>query len=133
AVAKRLTDSLTGIRTLLRDERIRYLPPVQVDSQNRIVLRFGEEATRAAATSLIRDQFPDYVFRSTESGGNFTLYISMSQAAMLELQTYALQQNLSTLRTRVDELGVREPRVQPMGSNRIIVQLPGIQDTARAK
>lgn len=133
AINKRLNDSLATIRNLLRDERIRYLPPVQVDSQNRIVLRFNDPDLRGAASTLLRREFPTYLFRTAEAGNNYMLYLSMSEASILELQGYALQQNLTTLRTRVDELGVKEPRVQPMGANRIIVQLPGIQDTARAK
>ena len=133
AVQKRLNDSLAAIRSLLREERLRYRPPLQVDAQNRIVLRFTDADTRAQAGSLLRDQFPDFLFRTTETGQNYNLYLSMSEAAVLELRDYALQQNLTTLRSRVNELGVREPRVQPMGADRIIVQLPGIQDTARAK
>src|SRR5690606_4526458 len=121
------------IRTLLREERIRYQPPAQVDNQNRIVLRFADSDTRGAASTLLRREFPDFVLRTAEVGNSFALYLSMSEASVLQLRTYALQQNLTTLRTRVDELGVKEPRVQPMGASRIIVQLPGIQDTARAK
>lgn len=133
AINKRLNDSLATIRTLLRDERLRYRPPLEVDDDNRLVIRFTEEATRSEASSLIREEFPDMQYRTDERGGDFLLYMSFTEENILELQDYALQQNLTTLRSRVDELGVKEPRVQPMGTNRIIIELPGIQDTARAK
>ncbi len=133
ALSKQLNDSVATMRTLLREKRIRYQPPVVVDDQNRIVIRFTDPQTRSEANRLIRDEFGDLIFRTAESGGQFLLYLTMSELRMQELQTYALQQNLTTLRTRVNELGVKEPRVQPMGNNRIVIQLPGIQDTARAK
>ena len=133
AVNKQLTDSLASMRTLFREEGLRYRPPLEVDDNNRIVIQFTNPETRSAAIELMRDEFPDFLFRTSESGGNYLLYYIMSDLAMLQLQDYALQQNLTTLRTRVDELGVKEPKVQPMGSNRIIIELPGIQDTSRAK
>ena len=133
AVNKQLNDSLAAMRSLLREERLRYRPPLVVDDSNRIALRFTDSEVRSAAQSLLRTEFPDYVSRTEQLGADNMLYFSMSEQSVVELQDYALRQNLTTLRTRVDELGVKEPRVQPMGSNRIIVQLPGIQDTARAK
>jgi len=133
AVYKQLTDSAASMRTLFREEGLRYRPPLEVDDNNRIAVQFTNAETRSAAIDLIRDEFPDFLFRTSESGGNYFLYYTMSELAMLQLQDYALQQNLTTLRTRVDELGVKEPKVQPMGNSRIIIELPGIQDTTRAK
>jgi preprotein translocase subunit SecD len=133
AVSKQLTDSVSTMRTLFREEGLRYRPPLEVDDTNRIVVRFTTPETRSAAIDLMQDEFPDYLFRTAETGGDYFLYFTTSDLAKLQLQEYALQQNLTTLRSRVDELGVKEPKVQPMGNNRIIIELPGIQDTTRAK
>lgn len=133
AVAKQLGDFTATIRSLLREERIRYRPPLVVDDSNRIVLRFSDSDTRAAASRLIRNEFPDLVSRTDQQGQDFLLYYSMSELGMLQLQEYAIQQNLTTLRSRVNELGVKEPKIQQMGVNRIVIELPGIQDTTRAK
>jgi preprotein translocase subunit SecD len=133
AVSKQLTDSVSTMRTLFREEGLRYRPPLEVDDTNRIVVRFTTPETRSAAIDLMQDEFPDYLFRTAETGGDYFLYYTTSDLAKLQLQEYALQQNLTTLRSRVDELGVKEPKVQPMGNNRIIIELPGIQDTTRAK
>ena len=133
AVSNQLNDSIAVMRRLLREERLRYRPPIEVDDLNRIVIRFNDAETRSAANRLIGDEFPDLINRNDEIGGEFILYYQPTEASILLLQDYALQQNLSTLRTRVDALGVREPKVQRMGQDRIVVELPGIQDTARAK
>jgi preprotein translocase subunit SecD len=133
AVSKQLTDSVSTMRTLFREEGLRYRPPLEVDDTNRIVVRFTTPEIRSAAIDLMQDEFPDYLFRTAETGGDYLLYFTTSDLAKLQLQEYALQQNLTTLRSRVDELGVKEPKVQPMGNNRIIIELPGIQDTTRAK
>ena len=133
AVSKQLTDSIATMRTLFREEGLRYRPPLEVDDNNRIVIRFTTPKARSAAIDLMGDEFPDFLFRTADTGGDNILYFTMSDLAMLQLQDYALQQNLTTLRSRVDELGVKEPKVQPMGNNRIIIELPGIQDTTRAK
>ncbi len=133
AVAKQLNDSLAAMRTLLREERIRYRPPLSVDDTNRIVIRFTEAESRTIANELIRAQFPDFLFRTDEVGEDFILYYSMTELSTLQLQDYAIQQNLTTLRSRINELGVKEPKIQQMGVNRILIELPGVQDTTRAK
>ena len=133
AISNQLNDSIAVMRRMLREERLRYRPPIEVDELNRIVIRFTDEETRRTANNLIRDEFPDLVSRNTDLGNEFILYYQPTEASILLLQDYALQQNLSTLRTRVNALGVREPKVQRMGADRIVVELPGIQDTARAK
>ncbi|HEY0963065.1 MAG TPA: protein translocase subunit SecD [Pseudomonadales bacterium] len=133
AIAKQLNDSMATMRSVLREERIRYRPPMTVDDDNRIVIRFTDAAARTRANELIRAQFPEFVFRTDQQGDNFLLYYSMSEASALQLQEYAIQQNLTTLRSRVNELGVKEPKIQQMGINRILIELPGVQDTTRAK
>jgi preprotein translocase subunit SecD len=133
AIAKQLNDSVAAMRTILREERIRYQPPLAVDDSNRIVIRFADADTRSAANNLIRQEFPDLLSRTAQDGANFVSYYTMSELSVLQLQDYALQQNLTTLRSRVNELGVKEPKIQQMGVNRIVIELPGIQDTTRAK
>lgn len=133
AVAKQLNDSVAAMRSLLRDERVRYRPPIRVDDSNRIAIRFTDAGTRSAANELLRAQFPDFVFRTAQDGDDFVLYYTMTELSALQLQEYAIQQNLTTLRSRVNELGVKEPKIQQVGPNRILIELPGIQDTTRAK
>ena len=133
ASGQQLSDSVATMRTLFRENNLRYRPPLEVDSQNRIAIRFLDAETRSAAIALMRDEFPDYQFRTAETGGDFLLYYTINELAAQQLREYAVQQNLTTLRSRVDELGVKEPNVAPMGSDRIIIELPGIQDPARAK
>lgn len=132
AITKQLTDTIASMRNVLRDEKIRYRPPITLDSQKRINIRFLDAATRSSAISKLKSKF-DLVMGTTESGDDFVLQYSMSPASVLELQKYAVQQNLTTLRSRVNELGVKEPKIQQLGANRIIIELPGIQDTTRAK
>ncbi len=133
AVAKQLNDSLAAMRSILREERIRYRPPMDVDDTNRIVIRFTDETSRSAANTLIRASYPDFLFRTDREGDDFLLYYTMTDVASLQLQEFAIQQNLVTLRSRVNELGVKEPKIQQMGPNRILIELPGVQDTTRAK
>lgn len=133
AVAKQQNDTVAAMRTLLREERIRYRPPLAVDDANRIVIRFADAEARAQANSLIRTEFPELQSRNAQEGPNAVLYYTMSDLSILQLQEYAVQQNLTTLRARINELGVKEPKIQQMGVNRIVIELPGIQDTTRAK
>ncbi len=133
AVNKQLNDSAATMRTLLRKERIRYRPPLEVDDNNRIVLRFLDTEARSQANGLIRAQFPDLQFRTAQDGDLSLLYYDMTELAVLQLQEYAIEQNRTTLNSRMNELGVKEPKIAQVGPNRISIELPGIQDTARAK
>jgi len=133
AINQQLNDAIATMRTMFREEGLRYRPPLEVDDTNRIVISFSNAETRSAAIELMRDEFPDYLFRTAEAGNEYLLYYTMNELAAQQMQQYAVQQNLTTLRSRVDELGVKEPNVAPMGTDRIIIELPGIQDTTRAK
>jgi len=133
AINQQLNDAIATMRTMFREEGLRYRPPLEVDDTNRIVISFTNAETRSAAIELMRDEFPDYLFRTAEAGNEYLLYYTMNELAAQQMQQYAVQQNLTTLRSRVDELGVKEPNVAPMGTDRIIIELPGIQDTTRAK
>ena len=120
------------IRTLLREERIRY-KSITRRPQRGIVVTFRDFADRDLAGNLIRREFPDLKVEERESDGTPSLSLSISEQAAREVRGFALQQNITTLRNRVNELGVAEPVIQQQGQERIVVQLPGVQDTARAK
>ncbi len=115
------------IRTLLRDSKIRYL---SVDRNNHAIeVKFQDAATLGQAESTVKREVRGLVF---ESDGN-TLAGRMTDAETREIRRLAVAQNITTLRNRVNELGVAEPVIQQQGEDRIVVQLPGVQDTARAK
>lgn len=126
-------EALSGqIKRELREERIRYRGG-DIDDQNRIVLSFRDEAERSKAFELVRDQYNEFLLDETTEGEEFLLTLTLSEAEVRNIQEYALEQNLTTIRNRVNELGVAEPLVQRQGADRIIVELPGVQDTAQAK
>ncbi|ACL73146.1 preprotein translocase subunit SecD [Thioalkalivibrio sulfidiphilus HL-EbGr7] len=119
-------------RSLLRDERIRYLS-VERASEG-VVVRFRDAAERDQAGDFLRREYRgDLDFRSDQAGEVFLLIASLTQDTLTDQRRLALQQNITTLRNRVNELGVAEPIIQQQGEDRIVVQLPGVQDTARAK
>ena len=119
------------VKTLLRKERIRYRSLPQQDGG--IQLGFSDDATREQARALIRKNFTDFDLTTTERNELQVLRLAMTQAKVSEIREYSIKQNLTTVRNRVNELGVAEPLVQRQGANRIVVELPGVQDTAEAK
>ncbi len=119
------------VKTLLRKEKVRYRSLPQQDGG--IMLGFSDDATRDQARDLIRKNFTDFDLAPTERGELAVLRLSLTQAKVSEIRDYAIKQNLTTVRNRVNELGVAEPLVQRQGANRIVVELPGVQDTAEAK
>lgn len=121
----------SDIRILLRDKTIRY---TQVNVENG-VLTFGfrEQADLDAAIQEINREHNELNAVVDEDADRPTVAITLNEAIVRETQTLALQQNITTLRNRINELGVSEPTVQQQGQNRIVVQLPGVQDTAQAK
>ena len=119
------------IRMVLRDARIRYLTITEEDGQVAVQLRDAED--RAEAIDLIGDEYRDLILEETERDGEPYLLARLEQEQRKEIQDFAVQQNITTLRNRVNELGVAEPVIQRQGTDRIVVQLPGVQDTARAK
>ncbi|SBT18288.1 Protein translocase subunit SecD [Marinomonas gallaica] len=132
ALKQRLDVAASEMKNAMRTERIRYRS-VEVSNNAVMSIRFLREADQQAALDVLEDQFPEYVYNTTDSGNEFFVDVSFTEAASAEVEAYALQQNLTTLRNRVNELGVAEPLVQRQGSNRIVVELPGVQDTAAAK
>lgn len=131
AVEKRI-ESLTGdVRTLLREKNVRHAG-ISRDG-NRMEVRFRDDETRRRADTVIRDANRDLVLRDEGSGSDLLLIGTLSPAAEKAVQDYALKQNISTLHNRINELGVAEPVIQQQGADRVVVQLPGVQDTAKAK
>lgn len=122
---------LSDIRSLLRDKRIYYSGISRVGE--RIVVRFREKDQEAAALKQITDQMPDLVVREEDTGAEGQLVATIKPEVMKSTQDAALQQNIQTLRNRVNELGVAEPIVQQQGTDRIVVELAGVQDPTRAK
>jgi preprotein translocase subunit SecD len=119
------------IRSLLRDKKIYYSGLTR--EGDRITVRFKENTLREQANKLIGSQIADLQLRDVDGADEFQLIATIKPEAVTRTQDFALQQNITTLRNRVNELGVSEPIVQQSGPDRILVQLAGVQDTARAK
>ncbi len=119
------------IRTLLREKKIRYTG-VSRDG-NTVTIRFADAATRDQARQTIETAYSDLQLVDTTTTDGLALVASLKETAKTKTQEYAIQQNLTTLRNRVNELGVAEPVIQQQGADRVVVQLPGVQDTAKAK
>ena len=122
----------TDIRSLLREKKTLYSGVGR--EGNSVVVRFREEAERTRARVEIEKAFPDLALREAEAGGgDLRLVATLKPEAQKRIQDGAVQQNITILRNRVNELGVAEPIIQQQGAERVVVQLPGVQDTARAK
>ncbi|WP_100640288.1 protein translocase subunit SecD [Marinobacter salexigens] len=132
AVGQRLEAVSGQIKRELREERIRYRGG-DVEGARNIVLSFRDEDSRAEAFNLIKRQYNEFLLNEKTSGDEFQIVLTLSEGEVTAIRKYALEQNLTTIRNRVNELGVAEPLVQQQGADRIIVELPGVQDTAQAK
>jgi len=131
AIAKRLDSSALEMRGLLRDQRV-YYEELNRDG-NRIVIKFHDEDSRKAAHAALDNGFHDLILNDEGSGANLSVVAALRQESIVTIQDQALKQNILALRNRINELGAKEPIIQQQGSDRIIVQLPGVQDTAKAK
>ena len=131
ALTKKAESYAGDIRTALRDKTIRH-GGISRSGQT-IDIRMRDEATRTAARNLIADQFPDLQMVSSGEGEELRLAATIKPEATRRVQEQALKQNITTLHNRINELGVAEPVIQQQGLDRIVVQLPGVQDTAKAK
>ncbi|PWG64046.1 protein translocase subunit SecD [Sediminicurvatus halobius] len=125
---ERYTDEF---RRLLRDENIRY-GEIEAGEQG-LQVAFEGAQDRERAYNLLLDEYPELELATDERDGRFWIEASITDQELQEIRNLAVQQNITTLRNRVNELGVAEPVIQRQGSDRIVVQLPGVQDTARAK
>jgi preprotein translocase subunit SecD len=132
AITKALDSSAAGIRSTLRGEDEARAAGIAREGQT-VVLRFKEASNRSKAQRIIERSYPDLALQEEERGGEYVLVGTLKPDAQKRIQEFAIQQNLTTLRNRVNELGVAEPIVQQSGGDRIVVQLPGVQDTAKAK
>ncbi|MDE0747004.1 MAG: protein translocase subunit SecD [Porticoccaceae bacterium] len=131
AVAVRLDGDLQAIKTTLREERIRYRSFELKGDQ--IIGQFRDVEQVQKATALIRNSYRDLLPETTPGQNPLSLVLNLSLAATSVIEDSAIKQNLTSLRNRVNELGVSEPLVSRQGKNRIVVELPGVQDTAEAK
>jgi preprotein translocase subunit SecD len=124
---------VSDIRTLLREKTVRYKTISRL-AEGGLSIRFRDAEQREAGIRLIEDEFIDLAVSATDAAdGEYEARAAIKDAAVIETRRFSLQQNITTLRKRVNELGVAEPVIQQQGLDRIVVQLPGVQDTARAK
>src|SRR5574343_1614623 len=132
AALTKKAESLAGdLRTVLREKNIRH-GGITRNGQT-VELRLRDAATLEAAKRVLADQFSDLQTSETQDGSDFRLSATIKPQAARNVQDQALKQNITTLHNRINELGVAEPVIQQQGLDRIVVQLPGVQDTAKAK
>ncbi|MFP9133701.1 protein translocase subunit SecD [Shewanella algae] len=131
AIRKMEEAKIADFRSQLREEGIRY-SGVKATAKG-IEIKFRDAENLAKAESFLKSRSNDMVFSDASEGSNFALMATMSEVYLKQVKEDALSQNITTIRNRVNELGVAEPVVQRQGAERIIVELPGVQDTARAK
>lgn len=126
-----MENNANDIRGALRKKKIRYLSVR--DNKEKITIKFRSAEVRDKAMLAVRKELIDLELSDYDDAGAFYFSAALKKTAIISLKKSALQQNVTTLRNRVNELGVAEPVIQQQGDNRIVVQLPGIQDSARAK
>ena len=131
ALSNRQNGTLQDLKRKLRDAKIRYTS-LFVEKDQSITLKVKEETDFDSSTDLIEDNYPQFSVTYTE-GNEFNISLRLTEQEIEQIEADAIDQNLTTLRNRVNELGVSEPIVQRQGKKRIVVQLPGILDTAEAK
>lgn len=131
ALEQRLTNATQDVRRTLRAEKLSASSITANDTG--LTLTFGDAATRDKVQNVLQRSMGDFEYRPLMSDAGHTLRMTYSEAALAQINDYAVGQNLTTLRNRINELGVAEALVQSQGSNRIVVELPGVQDTAEAK
>ena len=131
ALSKSQDQMVQDFRAELRGKDIRYAAVRRNGGD--VVVAFRDQVSQQAGLAELRAKHPDLLFVDQERNGQFLVTASMSEAKLKETKNYALEQNINIIRNRVNELGVAEPLVQRQGAERIVVELPGIQDTARAK
>ena len=131
AIAQAVERYVGDVRTELRDQRIRYLTINSTDGQ--VEVRFRDAEERDKARDVVRREYSELELTERDEEGSFFLLARINETTQQEIRRFAVRQNITTLRKRVNELGVAEPVIQQQGDERIVVQLPGVQDTARAK
>ncbi len=132
AAVKQAMERYTGdIRTLLRKQKLRYTTVTQ--EKDAVLIKFKDPALRDRAEEVIGNEFRDLLLEPVDADGAYMVRVRMGKAEQQSVRKFALDQNITTLRNRVNALGVSEPVIQQQGDRRIVVQLPGAQDPARLK
>lgn len=131
AMKKMRTQLVSDLRNELRQNNLR-LTGARAEG-NDVVISFRDAATRDSAAELLKKNHRDFIFQNYEANGSFFIRAAMTEARLSQIRTNAVDQNINILRNRVNELGVAEPLIQRQGAERVVVELPGVQDTARAK
>lgn len=131
ALDKAAESNVGDFRTALRKEKVNYFGINREGQQ--VIVKFDDAAEANKALRILSKDYPDLTYTVTGTGKDLSLTANMGLAAQKRTQEFALKQNLQTLHNRINELGVAEPIVQQQGFDRIVVQLPGVQDTAKAK
>src|SRR6266480_4814442 len=131
AIAKRAEGLAGDMRSQLRDKNVRHAGISREGDS--VVIRFRDAETRDKARAIIAEQLPDLQLADASMGSELRLVATIRPEAQKRTQALALKQNIQTLHNRINELGVAEPVIQQQGSDRVVVQLPGVQDTAKAK
>ncbi|MDE2598383.1 MAG: protein translocase subunit SecD [Rhodocyclaceae bacterium] len=131
ALTKRLDSMAADIRTLLRDKNLRHAGIAR--DGNTLSIRFRDTETRDRVKNVLGTSMPELTLAEQADGADFKLVATLKPEAQQKLQGDSIKQNISTLHNRINELGVAEPVIQQQGADRIVVQLPGVQDTAKAK
>ena len=135
ALTKRLGDEVEKVKDMLREERVRYRSTDSMVEGNAIRFGFATTQVRDRAIAVIEDEFrqPEYLLEPVDIGTRAGFVITVQEARIREIESNAIDQNLTGLRNRINQLGVAEPLVQRLGRNRIVIDLPGVQDSADAK
>ena len=135
ALSRRLADEVEKIKDMLREERIRYRSTDDAVQGNTLTVSFVTPQLRDRAIAVIEDEFrqPDYVLEAVDVGTRPGFVITVQDSKLREIESSAVEQNLTGLRNRINQLGVAEPLVQRLGRARIVIDLPGVQDSAEAK
>ena len=131
ALSKQLDSYVGDIRSQLRDKNVRHAGIAR--ESNGIAIQFRDSETRDRARTLVAEQFPDLQLADAGAGSELRLIASIRPEAQKRIQDTALKQNIQKLHNRINELGVAEPVIQQQGLDRVVVELPGVQDTAKAK
>lgn len=132
AMEKLVGQQEEAFRSELREEKIRYRA-IRPSGKDAVEVLLRNEEQLADAERILKQNHPDMIFTESVSDGRYALTATFTEQRLTEIRNYAVEQNITILRNRVNELGVAEPLVQRQGASRIVVELPGVQDTARAK
>jgi preprotein translocase subunit SecD len=131
ALTKRLDATAADLRSLMRDKGVRHGGIAR--ERDQIAIRFRDAEMRNKARAAIESAQPDLLLTELQDGADLKLAATLKPEAQKRIQEFAIKQNITTLHNRINELGVAEPVIQQQGADRIVVQLPGVQDTAKAK